>query len=406
MSTPETDLLHLGDNRPQSLGAINPPVYRASLFSFETYQDFLDARDQGPAGLVYGRVRNPTRDALEAKIAHLEHAEHAMAFSSGMAAISAALLALLKGGDHLLVAMCCYGPTRTLCDTLLARMGVEVDYFDADESRDLSPRLKPNTRAIYLESPGTLTMQIQDLRAVTGLAREKGIYTLIDNTWATPLYQQPITLGVDVVLHTATKYIGGHSDVMAGILACDTELYPKIQPIAEVLGAALSPDDAYLVTRGLRTLPVRLERQSASALTLARWLQARPEVLKVNHPGLPEFSGYELARTQMSGYSGLFSIAIREPASEAAQHAFVNALRYFSIGVSWGGYESLLMPVGDSYRNVPEIRKSMGIEDEMYRISVGLESVEDLIADLERGFAARAAVIENLKAGLVASHDN
>jgi cystathionine beta-lyase len=285
-------------------------------------------------------------------------------------------------------------------------MGVEVDYFDADESRDLSPRLKPNTRAIYLESPGTLTMQIQDLRAVTGLAREKGIYTLIDNTWATPLYQQPITLGVDVVLHTATKYIGGHSDVMAGILACDTELYPKIQPIAEVLGAALSPDDAYLVTRGLRTLPVRLERQSASALTLARWLQARPEVLKVNHPGLPEFSGYELARTQMSGYSGLFSIAIREPASEAAQHAFVNALRYFSIGVSWGGYESLLMPVGDSYRNVPEIRKSMGIEDEMYRISVGLESVEDLIADLERGFAARAAVIENLKAGLVASHDN
>ena len=396
MPSIETDLLHLGDDRERSRGAINTPVYRASLFSFETYQDYLDARARAPASTVYGRVRNPTRDALEAKIAYLEGADHAIAFSSGMAAISAALLALLHAGDHLLVAMCCYGPTRTLCDTLLTRMNVEVEYFDADESCDLRQRVKPNTRAIYLESPGTFTLQIQDLRAVTSLSRDRGIATLIDNSWATPLYQQPIALGVDVVAHTATKYIGGHSDAVAGLLACNTAMYQKIQPVAEVLGAALSPDDAYLVTRGLRTLPVRLERQSESALTVARWLQARPEVRRVYHPALPDFPGHELAMTQMRGCSGLFSFALDPPAPDAAQHAFVDALTYFSIGVSWGGYESLLLPIGESYRQAPRVRQSMGIEDEMYRVSVGLESVDDLIADLERGFAARAAALEQV----------
>jgi cystathionine beta-lyase len=396
MPSTETDLLHLGDDRKRSRGAINTPVYRASLFSFETYQDYLDARSHGPASTVYSRVRNPTRDALEAKIAFLEGADHAIAFSSGMGAISAALLALLKAGDHLLVAMCCYGPTRSLCDSLLSRMNIEVEYFDADESRDLSHRLRPNTRAIYLESPGSITFQIQDLRAITSLARDHGITTLIDNSWATPLYQQPIALGVDVVAHTATKYIGGHSDVVAGLLACNTAMYQRIQPVAEVLGAALSPDDAYLVTRGLRTLPIRLERQSESALTLARWLQGRPEVRQVFYPGLSDFPGHDLAMTQMRGCSGLLSFALHPPAPAAAQHAFVDALTYFSIGVSWGGYESLLLPIGESYRDVPHVRQSLGIEDEMYRVSVGLESFDDLIADLERGFAARAAAIDRL----------
>lgn len=395
MPTTETELLHLGDDRAHAHGAINPPVYRASLFSFETYQEYLDERARGSAGTVYSRVRNPTRDALETKIAFLEHADHALAFASGMAAISAALLALLKSGDHLLVAMCCYGPTRALCDGLLARMGVEVDYFDIEESYDLSARIKPNTRVIYLESPGTFTFQIQDIRAVTRVAKAHNIITIIDNTWATPLHQQPITLGVDVVLHTATKYIAGHSDVTAGLIACNAETYQLIQPVAEVLGGALSPDDAYLVTRGLRTLAVRLERQSAAALTLARWLQARPEVGHVYHPSLPDFPGHALAATQMSGGSGLFSVALHPAASQAAQHAFVNALTYFSIGVSWGGYESLILPIGESYREAPRIRASMGIEDEMYRISVGLESPADLIADLEHAFAARAAALRS-----------
>ncbi len=396
MPSTETDLLHFGDDRFKDRGAINTPVYRASLFSFETYQTFVDARADGSH--VYSRVSNPTRTNLEAKIAHLEKADHAIAFSSGMAAISTPLLALLKSGDHLLVAMCCYGPTRQVCDTLLKNMGVEVEYFDADESPDLSHRIKPNTRVIYLESPGTFTFQIQDLRAVAKLAKAHNIYTIIDNTWATPLYQQPITLGIDVVVHTATKYIGGHSDVVAGLLACNTELYRRIQPIAEVLGAALSPDDSYLVTRGLRTLSVRLKQQGETAMKIAYWLKARPEVKTIFHPGMPEFPGYELARTQLSGYGGLFAFSLHDPAPAAAQYAFVDALEYCSIGVSWGGYESLLLPVGDGYRDAPRIRQSMGIEDEMYRLSVGLESYEDLIADLEGGFAARATALEALGA--------
>ena len=394
MPSNETDLLHYGDDRFEEKGAINTPVYRASLFSFETMEAFAQARNSGAH--VYSRVSNPTRATLEAKIAHLEKADHALALSSGMAAISLSLLALLKQGDHLLVAHCCYGPTRQVCDTLLKNMGVEVEYFSSSESTDLSPRLKPNTRVIYLESPGSKTFQIQDLRAVAKLARANNIYTIIDNTWSTPLYQNPITLGIDVVVHTATKYIAGHSDAVAGLLACNDELYKKIQPVAEVLGAALSPDDSYLVTRGLRTLAVRLKQQGETAMKIARWLQARPEVLRVLHPGLPEFEGYELARTQLSGYTGLFSFSMKDPTPVEAQYAFVDALKLYGKGVSWGGYESLLLPTGDNHRSNPEVRESMGYDEEMYRLSIGLESYEDLIADLENGFAARAVAIKNL----------
>jgi len=395
MPSIETDLMHWGDDRSrQQYGAINTPVYRASLFSFDTYEEFKAAGAQRGESFVYGRVNNPTRAALERKIAHLEKGDHALAFSTGMAAISAALISTLKAGDHLLVVSCCYGPTRKLSDSLLARMGVEVEFFDSDESADLSHRIKPNTRAIYLESPGTFTMQIQDLRAVAKLARAHNIVTMIDNTYATPLYQNPLELGIDISIHTGTKYLGGHSDLMSGVLVCKSELYQQIQPVAEVLGAPLSPDDAYLVMRGLRTLAVRVERQSESALKIAQWLQTRPEVSRVNHPGLPDFPGHELAKSQMSGFTSLFSFEMAPAAPLKAQYAFVNALKYFSIGVSWGGYESLALPISESYLNEPAIRKSMGLSDEIYRLSIGLEAVDDLIADLEEGFAARAAAIE------------
>lgn len=393
MPSIETELLHYADDRADARGAINTPVYRASLFSFPTYQDYLDARARGPEATIYSRLSNPTRDALEAKIARLEGADHAIAFSSGMGAIAAALLAVLKAGDHLLVAACCYGPTRNLCNSLLSRMGIEVDYFDSDESSDLSGRLRPNTRAIYLESPGTFTFQIQDLRAVARIAKERNITTIVDNSWATPLYQQPIALGIDIVVHSATKYIAGHADVVAGLLACNDSHYSVIQPVAELLGACLAPDDAYLATRGLRTLPLRLEHQGAAALTIARWLQERPEVQRVLHPGLPDFPGHKLAQSQMSGNSSLFAVVMHPPAPPVAQHAFVDTLTYFSIGVSWGGFESLILPIGDSYRHAPHIRRSLGLEDETYRICIGLENIEDLIADLERGFAARAAAM-------------
>jgi len=387
MTSPDTHLQHLADDRARHYGVINTPVYRASLFHFETYADFLAARAGELDTPIYSRGRNPTRDALEAKVAYLEEADHAIAFSSGMGAISAALIALLKAGDHALVAGCCYGPTRTFFDTVLADLGVTAEYFPPEESVDLSARLKPNTRLIYLESPGSLTFQLQDLRAVTALARPRGIATVIDNSWATPLYQKPLTMGVDVVVHSGTKYISGHSDVIVGLLACNEAMYRRIKPVAKLLGASLAPDDAYLVTRGLRTLPVRLGREEQSALTVARWLEEQPEVRAVLHPGLPSFPQYELGKSQMQGSSSLFGLVL-QPGGEKARHAFVDSLKLFSIAVSWGGFESLILPMGDSYRDQPEVRQMMGIDDDLFRLSIGLEGVDDLIEDLKAGLAA------------------
>ncbi|MFQ5577192.1 MAG: trans-sulfuration enzyme family protein, partial [Anaerolineae bacterium] len=215
---------------------------------------------------------------------------------------------------------------------------------------------------------------------------------VLDNSWATPLYQQPLTMGVDVVVHSGTKYIAGHSDVVVGLLACNAGHYKTIKPVAELLGANLSPDDAYLVTRGLRTMPVRLARLEESGLAVARWLQTRPEVRQVLHPGLPDFPGYELGRSQMQGSSSLFAFKLH-PAGEKARHAFVDALQLFLIAVSWGGFESLILPVGASFKNQPQVRQQMELDDDTFRICIGLEAVSDLIADLEGGFAARAAAI-------------
>lgn len=377
-----TRILHAGEERGAYHGAVNPPVVHASLFTFESCRAFQAAfgeRDRHSA-YVYSRNSNPTVHALEQKIADLEQAEAAIAFSSGMGAITAALLALLGQGDHLLVVDCVYGPTRQFCEQVLGRMGVETTYFAPGASADLSGHVKPNTRLVYLESPGSLTFDVQDLRAVADLARSRGILTLADNSWATPLYQKPLDLGVDLVVHSGSKYIAGHSDLTLGLLACSEELFQRVKPVATMLGASLAPGDAYLALRGLRTLPVRMAQHQASALAVARWLQGRPEVREVRYPGLPGFPGHDLAARQQSGYSSLFSFRL-QPGPEAARHAFVDALELFLIGVSWGGYESLMLPLAGVQRGDDAFA-------DMLRTSIGLEDVEDLIADLARGLAA------------------
>jgi len=386
----ETELLHRGDRRAEWHGALNPPVVHASLYSFESLQQYLDTVECRLEHYVYGRSGNPTTRVLEEKIAFLEKAEDALALSSGMAAITATLLALLQTGDHLLVVSCVYGPVRTFCDTTLHKLGIETEYFRPQEAADLSARLKPNTRLIYLESPGSLTFDIQDLRAAARLAREHGLVTLMDNSWATPLYQNPIELGIDLVLHSGTKYIAGHSDLLLGLVAGPRSLMKPIRRMANQLGSALAPDDAYLAIRGLRTLAVRMERHQASALKVARWLQTRPEVREVLHPGLETFPGYNLAKTQMSGYSGLFSFRL-QPRDRAARHRFVDAtLKLFHLGYSWGGYESLIMPTITHARDNPALRAELGIDDDTYRLSIGLEDPDDLIAVLEEALAAWA----------------
>ena len=285
-----TEIIHDEERSQKNYGAINPPVYHASVFAFRTYQEFLDASSNFHRIPWYGRLFNPTVHALERKIAALEIAEEAIAFSSGMGAITATLLALLHQGDHVLIVDSVFGPVREFCNDTLINLGIHTEYFSSAESTDLTHRIRDNTRLIYVESPGSLTFDVQDLRAVTTLARQRGIHTLADNTWATPLYQKPIQMGIDIVVHSATKYIAGHSDLTAGLLATSSQLFSKIKPVASLLGACLAPDDAYLALRGLRTLTLRLTQHQESALKIARWLESRPEVREVLYPGLPSNS--------------------------------------------------------------------------------------------------------------------
>ena len=262
-------------------------------------------------------------------------------------------------------------------------MNVEATLFHPDVS-DLAPLFRPNTRLVYLESPGSHSFHIQDLARLSAQAHERGAITMADNSWATPLFQQPHRLGVDVVVHTGTKYIGGHSDVVLGLITTNGPLLQQIKEVAILLGATLGPAEAYLALRSLRTLPVRLAQHQANALAVASWLQAHPKVTRVLHPGLPQFPGHDLARQQMSGWSGLFGLELRPPASPEQRHRFVDSLDLFSIGVSWGGYESLIIPLlaqDDATRRQHEF---VGLNDDCYRLSIGLEDPADLIADLEQ----------------------
>ncbi len=388
MQTP-TRLLHEGDDPETRLGAVNPPIYHASTFLFPTVQSFLDGMAGQSERFVYSRNGNPTVAALEQKLAMLEGAEHAIAAASGMGAITAALLASLSGGDHALVVESCYGPTRRFLDEIMRPLGVETTYYHPHVD-DLAPLWRPNTRLVYLESPGSLGFHIQDVAGLASQARARGASTLIDNSWATPLYQQPHRLGVDLVVHTGSKYLGGHSDVVMGVVTCDHDRYPRLRTVATLLGATLGPAEAWLVLRALRTLPLRLAQHQAGALAVARWLQDQPQVRRVLHPGLPDFPRHALARRQMSGWSGLFSFELHPPAGPAQRHHFIDALRLFGIGVSWGGYESLIIPLLARDPATAERQACLGLSDDCYRVSIGLEAPEDLMADLARGLAAYA----------------
>ncbi len=371
-------MLQVGDISPEWEGAVNPPVYHASLFSFESLQQFRDYVSDEAQHYAYTRVANPTTRVLEQKLAFLEKADDAVAVASGMAAITTTLLTFLRAGDHLLVADCTYG--RGFCTQRLASLGIEVDTFRSDETPDLSARIKPHTRVIYLESPGGGGFYpIQDLRAVADVAHRHGVITVIDNTYATPLYQNPIELGIDVVLHSVSKYIGGHSDLVMGLVAGSKDLVAQVRTMALHLGGTPSPSDAYLAVRGLRTLPIRMARHQDSAFRVARWLEGRPEIQGVWHPGLESFPGHELSETQMTGYSGLFSFQMPWRGWEA-KHRFVDTLLViFHLGYSWGGFESLVLP---------SMMNPDGQAPDRYRLSIGLEHPEDLIACLEKALEA------------------
>ena len=368
-------------------GFVNPPVYHASTVLYPNAEDFLAHR----ARYQYGRRGTPTTEALELALQELEGPQCAgvSLLPSGLAAISAALLSVVHAGDHVLVTDSAYGPTRNFCGQILSRLGVTTSYYDPSIGGAIAEQIQPNTRAVYLESPGSLSFEMQDVAAIAKAAHAKGALVLMDNTWATPLYFRPLDHGVDLAIQAGTKYIGGHSDVMLGTVSANAASVAALKNTVRLTGLCEGPDDVYLGLRGLRTLGIRLDRHYESGVAVARWLEGRPEVLRLLHPALPSHPGHAIWKRDFTGASGLFSMVLK-PVPKKAYHAFVDTLELFGIGASWGGYESLAIPF-----DCAPLRTATRWEPggPTVRFHIGLEAVEDLTADLERGFAALAAAI-------------
>ena len=373
-----TILTHAGYDPMSMHGFVNPPVIHASTVLFPD-TEHLTQREK--SRYVYGRRGTPTTEALEQAISELEGAAGTILAPSGMGAIALALMSCLNAGDHLLVTDSAYHPTRYFCDTVLIRLGIEITYYDPLIGPGIEELFQDNTAAIFTESPGSLTFEMQDIDQIAEIAHRHGAMVLMDNTWATPLFFKPFEHGVDISVMAGTKYVVGHSDVMIGTAAANARAWPALLDIHGALGQCAGPDDIYLALRGLRTMGVRLRQHMASALEVAQWLEARPEVTRVLHPGLESHPGHDLWKRDFAGSSGLFSFELT-PGSDAAVAAFLDGLQLFGLGYSWGGYESLATwPRPNTTRTATQWPD----DGPLIRLHIGLEDVADLIADLEAG---------------------
>jgi cystathionine beta-lyase len=378
----DTLLAHAGGDPDDRQGAVNPPVYRASTILFPTFADFQASRN--PAlrfdRFLYGQLGTPTTFALEEAIAAIEGGYRAMLLPSGLAAVTAALQALLASGDHVLMVDTAYPSTRRFCDRTLARYGVTTTYYDPLVGAAVGSLIRENTRVIFLESPGSMTFEVQDVPAMVRVAHERGVLVLMDNTWASPYFFSAIAHGVDVSIQAVTKYIGGHADVMLGSITTTEPLYQRVRSAVAELGFCVSSDEAYLGLRGLRTLGVRLDRHFQSTLRVASWLKDRPDVIRVRYPALPDDPGHALWKRDFRGASGLFGVELKPRPIDTV----FDKLRLFRMGVSFGGYESLAIPVDPSSVRTATKWTSAG---PYIRLHVGLEDPDDLIADLEQALA-------------------
>jgi len=381
----ETLAIHAGQAPDPTTGAIMTPVYLTSTY--------VQASPGVHKGFEYSRTRNPTRDALEGCLAALEGARHGLAFGSGLAATDAVLHAL-QAGDHVLHSDDLYGGTFRLFDKVYRRHGLAFDAVDMSDPANVEAAMRPETRLLWIESPTNPMLKIVDLAAVARIARARGARTVVDNTFATPFFQRPLEHGIDAVVHSTTKYLNGHSDVVGGaVLTSDEELAARLRFLQNAVGAVPGPMDAFLVLRGLKTLPVRMERHARNALLVARHLEGHPQVERVTYPGLPSHPQHALAARQMSGPGGMLTFVLR--GGLPAARAFLGAVRVFACAESLGGVESLIEhPAIMTHASVPpETRRRLGIADGLIRASVGIESAEDLVEDLERGFAAAAKAV-------------
>jgi cystathionine beta-lyase len=377
----ETRLVTAGRDTKAQKGFVNPPVFHGSTVLYPTAEDLHAHRSE----FQYGRHGTPTTRALQDVLMALEGPQCAGVglAPSGLSAISTTLLAVAKAGDHILVCDNAYRPTRNFCNGLLARYGVETGYFAPLIGGAIEELFRPNTRAVVIEAPGSQTFEMPDIPAIAAAAHARGVLVIDDNTWATPLYHRSLELGVDISMQAGTKYVGGHSDIMFGTISANAKTWPIIAENIRLLGVCAGPDDVYLALRGIRTLSVRLAQHHRSGLEMARWLEARPEVLKVLHPGLESDPGHAIWKRDFTGASGLFSIVLK-PKPQAAVDAMLNSLTLFGMGFSWGGFESLAIPFDcATYRTAT----TWAPGGPTLRLHIGLENTDDLKADLDRGFA-------------------
>ncbi len=383
-----TTLVHSTSPSASKAGLLNPPVHRASTILYDTVEDYIGRHSRIYDGVIYGLYGTETTFALASAIAKLEAGYQTVITSSGTAAIALSLSAFLKAGDHLLVIDTAYRSTRRFCDEILAGYGVEVSYFPPAIGSGIASLIRPNTRMVFLETPGSLTFELPDIGAITAVTRARGIVTALDNTWATPMLFRPIEHGVDISIAAATKYLSGHSDVMLGAMTAATEdIYKRLKDSAARWGNSASADDCYLVHRGLRTLDVRLERHHRTALELTAWFARQPQVRKVLYPALASDPGHAIWKRDFDGASGLFGVLL-DPMSSAESSAFFNGLQLFKMGASWGGFESLMVPAWP-----PAVRNCSVLEEgSLIRVHAGLEDSTDLICDLESAFARLGSV--------------
>jgi cysteine-S-conjugate beta-lyase len=378
-----TQLAHSGNNPHDYFGFVNPPVVHASTVLFPDAAT-MASRSQK---YTYGTHGTPTSDALTQAVDKLEGSAGTILVPSGLAAVTIPLLAFLSAGDHVLIVDSVYHPTRRFADTMLKRLGIEVEYYDPLIAAGIAALMRSNTKVVFTESPGSNTFEVQDIPAIAKIARDAGAVVMMDNTWATPIYFRPLDHGVDISIHAATKYPAGHSDVLLGMVSANEACWPKLRETYTSMGCCAGPDDVYQVLRGLRTMGIRLERHQKSALDIARWLESQAGISQVLHPGLESHPGHTLWKRDFSGASGIFSVVLTGGGQKAC-HAFLDALRLFGLGYSWGGYESLAVPVSLSDRTVANGR----YEGPLVRLQIGLEDIEDLKADLSNALeAARQA---------------
>lgn len=380
---PATEVVLAGRDPFQFEGFVNTPIYRGSTVLAPTVADYLGKSMR----YVYGRRGTPTTDALAEAVSGLEGAAGTALTPSGLSAITVALMSVLKAGDHLLVTDAAYGPTRHFCDTILKNFGVETGYYDPRAGVGIASLLRPNTRAVFMESPGSLTFEMQDVPAIAKAARAHGAAVVMDNTWGTPIHFKPLQHGADISIQAGTKYLGGHADVNLGAIAATEAFWPRVRETNGSLGINPGPEDVFLSLRGLRTLAVRLERHMQSALKVARWLEGQDEVARVLYPALESHPDHAIWKRDFSGACGLFSIVLKDY-PKAAVAKFVEGLELFGIGASWGGYESLAIPF-----DVTKLRTATQWNPggPAVRIHIGLEDPDDLIDDLAAGLKRLSA---------------